>query len=175
MEVLRRTYVFRDRFPAFSDVFHACHDLHCCGTAPRRGKWSLLAMSYILTQRRPHSCNKQYHSPFSSVVERGTCTIAQACRGHSFNPGRGQSRFTFDLLKGFTPHARFLVLVGQQRQTRQAIICNRVLQIERIDQQIGSSNGVGDTQFWRKWMITTWPKFEVELADLALTAASSKP
>ena len=68
MEVLRRTYVFRDRFPAFSDVFHACHDLHCCGTAPRRGKWSLLAMSYILTQRRPHSCNKQYHSPFSSVV-----------------------------------------------------------------------------------------------------------
>ena len=68
-------------------------------------KWSLPAMSYIFIQGSPHSSNKQYHSPFSSVVERGTCTIAQACRGHSFNPGRGQSRFTFDLLKGSTPHA----------------------------------------------------------------------
>jgi hypothetical protein len=91
------------------------------------------AICFILFQFTSLSSNQQYHSPFSSVVERGTCTIAQACRGHSFNPGRGHYTSIFFFLVEITPQL-FCDLSGRQVKTQTSILENKASPIHCIVQ-----------------------------------------
>jgi hypothetical protein len=114
---------------------------------------------FILAKTCLPSSNQQYHSPFSSVVERGTCTTAQACRGHSFNPGRGHSTsfFIFLQISRFTLHFRSLRTTDSRPDSNPTELS--------LTNPLHRSTVQSAYYWWRysflkkAYVITTWPKF----------------
>lgn len=110
--------------------------------------------------KTPHlSSNQQYHSPFSSVAERGTCTTAQACRGHSFNPGRGH-RTSISI---FLRISRFTLRFRSLRTTDSRPDSSPTKQ--SLTNPLHRSMDQSAYYWWRysflkkAYVITTWPKF----------------